>query len=124
MAHKIEAGADMFLMPSKFEPCGLNQMYSLRYGTPPIVRAVGGLDDTIENFDRGSRRGNGFKFYDYQAARLLEKVYEALLVYTDRDLWQTLMRNGMSADHSWQRAAEQYVQVYQWLAQRRAPVTV
>jgi glycogen/starch synthases, ADP-glucose type len=124
MAHKIEAGADMFLMPSKFEPCGLNQMYSLRYGTPPIVRAVGGLDDTIENFDRGSRRGNGFKFYDYQAARLLEKVYEALLVYTDRDLWQTLMRNGMSADHSWARSAEQYVQVYEWLAQRRAPVTV
>jgi len=124
MAHKIEAGADMFLMPSKFEPCGLNQMYSLRYGTPPIVRAVGGLDDTIENFDRGSRRGNGFKFYDYQAARLLEKVYEALLVYTDRELWQTLMRNGMSADHSWQRAAAQYVQVYEWLAQRRAPVTV
>jgi starch synthase len=124
MAHKIEAGADMFLMPSKFEPCGLNQMYSLRYGTPPIVRAVGGLDDTIENFDRGSRRGNGFKFYDYEAARLLEKVYEALLVYTDRDLWRALVRNGMSADHSWARAAEQYVQVYEWLAQRRAPVTV
>ncbi len=124
MAHKIEAGADMFLMPSKFEPCGLNQMYSLRYGTPPIVRAVGGLDDTIENFDRGARRGNGFKFYDYQSARLLEKVYEALLVYTDGELWQTLMRNGMSADHSWQRAAQQYVQVYEWLAQRRAPATV
>jgi starch synthase len=124
MAHKIEAGADIFLMPSKFEPCGLNQMYSLRYGTPPVVRAVGGLDDTIENFDRGSRRGNGFKFYDYDATRLLEKVYEALLVYTDQELWQTLMRNGMSADHSWQRAAEQYVQVYEWLAQRGAPATV
>jgi starch synthase len=124
LAHKIEAGADMFLMPSKFEPCGLNQMYSLRYGTPPIVRAVGGLDDTIENFDRASRRGNGFKFYDYNSARLLEKVYEALLVYTDRELWQTLMRNGMSADHSWQRAAQQYVQVYEWLAQRGASVTV
>lgn len=124
MAHKIEAGADIFLMPSKFEPCGLNQMYSLRYGTPPVVRAVGGLDDTIENFDRGSRRGNGFKFYDYDSARLLEKIYEALLVYTDRELWQTLMRNGMSADHSWQRAAQQYVQVYDWLAQRGASATV
>ena len=124
MAHKIEAGADMFLMPSKFEPCGLNQMYSLRYGTPPIVRAVGGLDDTIENFDRGLRRGNGFKFYDYDSARLLEKVYEALLVYTDRDLWQTLMRNGMSADHSWHRAAMQYTQVYEWLAHRGASATV
>jgi starch synthase len=99
-------------------------MYSLRYGTPPVVRAVGGLDDTIENFDRGSRRGNGFKFYDYHSARLLEKVYEALLVYTDRELWQTLMRNGMSADHSWHRAALQYVQVYEWLAQRGASVTV
>ncbi|HKQ07685.1 MAG TPA: glycogen synthase GlgA [Blastocatellia bacterium] len=124
LAHKIEAGADIFLMPSKFEPCGLNQMYSLRYGTPPVVRAVGGLDDTIENFDRGSRRGNGFKFYDYHSARLLEKVYEALLLYTDRELWQTLMRNGMSADHSWHRAALQYVQVYEWLAQRGASVTV
>ena len=124
LAHKIEAGADIFLMPSKFEPCGLNQMYSLRYGTPPVVRAVGGLDDTIENFDRGSQRGNGFKFYDYNSARLLEKLYEALLVYTDRELWQTLMRNGMSADHSWQRAAQQYVEVYEWLAQRGASVTV
>lgn len=124
LAHKIEAGADIFLMPSKFEPCGLNQMYSLRYGTPPIVRAVGGLDDTIENFDRSSRRGNGFKFYDYDAGRLLEKVYEALLVYTDRELWEALMRNGMGADHSWERAAGQYEKVYEWLAQRGASARV
>jgi len=115
MAHKVEAGADMFLMPSHFEPCGLNQMYSLKYGTPPIVRAVGGLDDTIENFERSTRSGNGFKFYDYNSRRLLEKVYEALMVYADRDLWRTLMQNGMRADHSWYRAARQYIELYERL---------
>ncbi|HKP85206.1 MAG TPA: glycogen synthase GlgA [Blastocatellia bacterium] len=115
LAHKIEAGADMFLMPSRFEPCGLNQMYSLKYGTPPIVRAVGGLDDTIENFDRSTKRGNGFKFYDYDSARLLEKIYEALMVYADRDLWRTLMLTGMRADHSWEHSAREYVELYQRL---------
>lgn len=117
MAHKIEAGADMFLMPSRFEPCGLNQMYSLRYGTVPIVRAVGGLDDTVQNFERLTRTGNGFKFYEYNSAKLLEKIYEALIVYTDRDLWRTLMLNGMSADYSWRVSAEQYIALYQRLLQ-------
>ena len=117
MAHKIEAGADMFLMPSRFEPCGLNQMYSLRYGTVPIVRAVGGLDDTVQNFERITRTGNGFKFYDYNSAKLLEKIYEALIVYTDRDLWRSLMLNGMTADYSWRVSAEQYVALYQRLLQ-------
>ena len=118
LAHKIEAGADMFLMPSRFEPCGLNQMYSLKYGTAPIVRAAGGLDDTIENFDRIWKTGNGFKFYDYNSARLLEKVYEALMVYADRDLWRALMLNGMSADHSWESSAQHYIEVYDGLARR------
>src|SRR5262249_12853098 len=77
LSHKIEAGADIFLMPSKFEPCGLNQMYSLRYGTIPIVHAVGGLDDTVETFDVVSGSGNGFKFNAYRADRFLERVYEA-----------------------------------------------
>jgi starch synthase len=120
LAHKIEAGADMFLMPSKFEPCGLNQMYSLKYGTVPIVRAVGGLDDTIENFDRATRRGNGFKFYEYNSERLLEKFYEALMVYADRELWRSLMMNGMRADYSWNASAKHYIEVYGRLARRGA----
>jgi starch synthase len=118
LAHKVEAGADMFLMPSRFEPCGLNQMYSLKYGTVPIVRAVGGLDDTIENFNRATTTGNGFKFYEYQADKLLEKIYEALMVYTDKDLWRTLMLNGMRADYSWTVSAHQYVHLYERLTHR------
>jgi starch synthase len=118
LAHKVEAGADMFLMPSRFEPCGLNQMYSLKYGTVPIVRAVGGLDDTIENFNRATGQGNGFKFYEYQADKLLEKIYEALMVYADRDLWRTLMLNGMRADYSWTVSAQQYLHLYERLTHR------
>ena len=124
LAHKIEAGADMFMMPSQFEPCGLNQMYSLKYGTPPIVRAVGGLDDTIDNFDRSTKRGNGFKFYDYDSQQLLEKTYEALMVYADRELWRTLMLTGMRADHSWEHAARQYIELYERLVRRGASATV
>ncbi len=120
LAHKIEAGADMFLMPSRFEPCGLNQMYSLKYGTVPIVRAAGGLDDTIQNFDRGLRTGNGFKFYEYNSSKLLEKIYESLLVYADRELWHTLMLNGMRADYSWTVSARRYIEVYEKLARRGA----
>lgn len=113
MAHKIEAGADMFMMPSKFEPCGLNQMYSLRYGTIPIVRAVGGLDDTVQNFDAVSGTGNGFKFSEYQADKFLEKIYEALFAYYDKDVWRKLQWNGMAIDNSWENAALKYVQLYQ-----------
>ena len=116
LAHQIEAGADMYVMPSAYEPCGLNQMYSLKYGTVPIVRGVGGLDDTITNFERGTQRGNGFKFYDYSADRLVEKFYEALLVYDDQELWRQLQRNGMTADYSWERAAHEYLNTYQQVA--------
>ncbi|HKV40785.1 MAG TPA: glycosyltransferase, partial [Blastocatellia bacterium] len=119
LAHKIEAGADMFLMPSRFEPCGLNQMYSLKYGTVPIVRAAGGLDDTIEPFNRMTGQGNGFKFVEYTSARLLEKIYEALLVYTDGPIWRRLMLNGMSNDFSWTMSARRYVEVYENVAQSR-----
>ena len=114
LAHRIEAGADMFMMPSKFEPCGLNQMYSLRYGTVPIVRAVGGLDDTVENWDAANRTGNGFKFVRYRADRFLEKIYEALYAYGDPDTWATIQRNGMEADNSWENAARKYVELYEW----------
>lgn len=114
LAHLIEAGADMFLMPSKFEPCGLNQMYSLRYGTVPIVRAVGGLDDTVQNFDAVNGTGNGFKFGQYRADKFLEKIYEALYAYGDKETWRIIQRNGMLQDNSWENAARKYVELYQW----------
>lgn len=116
LAHKIEAGADIFLMPSKFEPCGLNQMYSLKYGTVPIVHAVGGLHDTIHNFDAVQGTGNGFKFYRYRADRFLERIYEALFAYYDKEIWRKIQWNGMNEDHSWENAARKYVALYQMTA--------
>ena len=113
LAHLVEAGADMFLMPSRFEPCGLNQMYSLRYGTVPIVRAVGGLDDTVQNWDAVSETGNGFKFRQYRSDRLLEKIYEARFAYEDKQTWARIQRNGMAVDNSWENAARNYVGLYQ-----------
>ncbi len=112
LAHTIEAGADMFLMPSKFEPCGLNQMYSLRYGTVPIVRAVGGLDDTITNFDRVTGQGNGFKFGEFSAHSFLEKIYEAVFAYAEPEAWRRIQINGMTEDNSWQNAARKYLALY------------
>jgi starch synthase len=114
LAHRIEAGADIFMMPSKFEPCGLNQMYSLRYGTVPIVRSVGGLDDTVHNFDALNGKGNGFKFGPYRADKFLERIYEALFSFADRDTWRQIQRNGMSEDNSWENAARKYRELYQW----------
>jgi starch synthase len=114
LAHLIEAGADMFLMPSKFEPCGLNQMYSLRYGTVPIVRAVGGLDDTVENWNAVTKTGNGFKFGPFRADKLLEKIYEARFAYEDKAAWSAIQRNGMSVDNSWENSARHYVDLYRW----------
>ncbi len=113
LAHKIEAGADIFLMPSRFEPCGLNQMYSLRYGTVPIVRAVGGLDDTVRNFDVINEKGNGFKFREFRADRFLERIYEAFFAYAQPEIWRKIQRNGMNEDNSWQNAARKYVALYQ-----------
>ncbi|MBI5968882.1 MAG: glycogen synthase GlgA [Deltaproteobacteria bacterium] len=113
LAHKIEAGADMFLMPSRYEPCGLNQIYSLKYGTVPIVRATGGLDDTIQDFNPLNEEGNGFKFTDYSASCLLETIKRALQVYRDRALWEKLMIRGMAADFSWEQSARAYLGVYQ-----------
>ncbi|HEX6904998.1 MAG TPA: glycogen synthase GlgA [Terriglobales bacterium] len=119
LAHKIEAGSDMFLMPSRYEPCGLNQIYSLKYGTVPIVRATGGLDDTIENWDPRSGRGTGFKFSEYTGEALLETVKLALKAYQDREAWQRLMRNGMGKDFSWNASAREYVRVYERARQLR-----
>ena len=112
IAHKIEAGADMFLMPSRYEPCGLNQIYSLKYGNVPIVRATGGLDDTIENWDAHARRGTGFKFSEYSGEALLATIRMALQAYRDQVSWRALMRNGMNKDFSWTASAREYVKVY------------
>jgi starch synthase len=112
LAHKIEAGADLFLMPSKFEPCGLNQIYSLKYGTIPVVRATGGLDDTIVHYSPGTRKGNGFKFSRYDAKEFLDQVKVAIGLYHKPDHWNQLIRNAMAADFSWKRSAEAYLKLY------------
>jgi len=111
VAHLIEAGADMFLMPSRYEPCGLNQIYSLRYGTVPVVRATGGLDDTIDS-------DTGFKFAEYSSAALLAAVRQALAAFSKRDAWQEMMRRGMQRDFSWKASAGQYSALYRRLLGR------
>ncbi|WP_242340572.1 MULTISPECIES: glycogen synthase GlgA [Anaeromyxobacter] len=115
LAHRLEAGADLFLMPSRFEPCGLNQMYSLRYGTVPIVRAVGGLDDTVEDYD-GFQRGTGFKFRDYHPQAMLLAVRRALETYRDGRAFRALRLRGMAQDFSWDRSAQAYESLYRSLA--------
>ena len=120
LAHKVEAGADIFLMPSKWEPCGLNQFYSLKYGTPPVVHATGGLDDTIEEWDGKGRKGTGFKFSEYAPEAFLEAIRRALRVFRDKDAWQALMRNGMAKDFSWARPAAQYVEAYERVVRARS----
>ncbi len=113
ISHKIEAGADLFLMPSHYEPCGLNQIYSLRYGTVPVVRATGGLDDTIESFDPRTGKGTGFKFHPYEPAALLAAIREALAVYSDAKAWRQVQLNGMAKDFSWQTSAGEYARLYE-----------
>jgi len=112
LAHLIEAGSDLFLMPSRFEPCGLNQMYSLRYGTVPIVRATGGLDDTVADADASPAEGTGFKFVDYTPGSLVAVVERALSAYADSSRWQAIQRRGMKRDHSWDASAREYVKLY------------
>jgi starch synthase len=114
LAHLIEAGSDMFLMPSRFEPCGLNQLYSLRYGTVPIVRATGGLKDTVE--DAGpSGKGTGFTFSQYTPGALVDAVRRALVAFRNQELWRAMQRRGMQQDHSWDASAREYVKVYRAL---------
>lgn len=113
MAHKIEAGADLFLMPSRYEPCGLNQIYSLKYGTVPVVRATGGLDDTIDSYDVRTGKGTGFKFHEYTPEALLTTVHTALELLAKPAEWCKLMRNGMARDFSWTVAAREYIKVYE-----------
>jgi starch synthase len=113
IAHQIEAGADIFLMPSRYEPCGLNQIYSLKYGTVPVVRATGGLDDTIEPFDLETGTGTGFKFEEYTGAALVHSLRRALQLYGDERIWKRIQLNGMAKDFSWTGAAAEYAKVYE-----------
>ncbi len=113
----------MFLMPSRYEPCGLNQIYSLKYGTVPIVRATGGLDDTIEPWDARTGKGTGFKFTEYNGEALLATIKQALLAYRDQSSWQALMRNGMARDFSWGASAREYGKLYERVRHMRAQET-
>jgi starch synthase len=113
IAHKIEAGADMFLMPSRYEPCGLNQIYSLKYGTVPVVRATGGLDDTVEPFDLEHGTGTGFKFAEYSGAAMMYAIRQALHHCTDERIWRRIQLNGMAKDFSWKGPAAEYAKVYE-----------
>jgi starch synthase len=113
IAHLIEAGADIFLMPSRYEPCGLNQIYSLRYGTVPVVRATGGLDDTIESFDLQHGTGTGFKFKEYTGAAFLQCIRQALHHYAEEPVWKRIQLNGMAKDFSWNISAAEYAKLYE-----------
>jgi starch synthase len=112
LAHKVIAGSDAFLMPSRFEPCGLTQMYALRYGTVPVVRSTGGLVDTVEPWDPAARTGTGIRFDAADGTAVMWGIDQALLAYADRDGWPVLQRNGMARDFSWERSAREYDAVY------------
>ena len=119
LAHLIEAGCDMFLMPSRFEPCGLNQMYSLRYGTVPIVRATGGLADTVVDFSTNPGKGTGFVFHNYTVEDMLNAIERAIAVYAQPDVWKKIQIRGMKADFSWTASSKQYINLYQKLSRSR-----
>ncbi|OPJ57061.1 glycogen synthase GlgA [Alkalithermobacter paradoxus] len=113
LAHKIYAGSDMFLMPSKFEPCGLAQLIALRYGTIPIVRETGGLKDTVASYNEFTCSGNGFSFTNYNAHDMLYTIERALKFYQDKDVWNQIMKNAMSQDYSWKNSANVYIKLYE-----------
>jgi len=113
LAQKIYAGADMFLMPSRYEPCGLGQMYSLRYGTIPIVRYTGGLADTVSEYNPETGQGNGFGFINYDSANLLKAIAKAIYYYNEKEHWSKLVENAMNSDVSWDKSAAEYVKLYQ-----------
>ena len=123
LSHLIEAGADMLLMPSRYEPCGLNQIYSLKYGTVPIVRKTGGLADTVKDWDEenyyGFDNGNGFSFYDYTGYALYKTVERAVNTFKHKEVWKKIQTNGMSLDFSWERSAEKYLELYRLAKEKR-----
>jgi starch synthase len=117
LAHRIMAGADLFLLPSRYEPCGLTQMYALKYGTVPVVRATGGLEDTIMAFDPQTREGNGFKFSESAAGPFLREIEAARVLYDNKGIWDRLTANGMRADFSWDRSARLYMDLFESLSE-------
>ncbi|MBM4295129.1 MAG: glycogen synthase [Deltaproteobacteria bacterium] len=119
LAHRLIAGVDIFTMPSRYEPCGLDQLYCLRYGAIPVVRATGGLDETIQEYDPETGRGNGFKFTGYTPAEFLGALNRALTLYKNRPAWEALMRQNMTLDFSWETVAPKYVDLYQKVADKR-----
>ena len=112
LAHHIMAGADMFLIPSRYEPCGLTQMYALKYGTIPIVRATGGLEDTIIPFNPHTGKGNGFTFTDFKPRAFFASIRNAVNLYQDTASWKKLRSNAMKEDFSWTRSASSYLDLY------------
>ena len=120
MAHKVEAGADILLMASRFEPCGLNQIYAMKYGTVPLVRATGGLDDTVEEWNPNLNTGTGFKFGAYNSQAQLDTIDHAVATFHDKDQWTRLMQNGMGQNFSWERPAREYTTVYEEVVRKRA----
>ena len=122
LAHKIYAGADMFLMPSQFEPCGLSQMIAMRYGTVPIVRETGGLRDTVLSYNEFSGEGNGFTFFNYNAHDMLHTIERAVDYYLHhQDIWKIIQRRGMEGDYSWTHSAGEYMKIYQDLFAEKKP---
>jgi len=123
LAHKIEAGADIFVMPSQYEPCGLNQLYSLKYGTVPVVRATGGLADTVVNADAqtlDNGTATGFSFLEYSSLALADALQRACRAYADPAVWRQLVETGMRQDWSWRTSAQQYVELYNRMLSRAA----
>ena len=119
LAHKIEAASDIFLMPSRFEPSGLNQLYSLRYGTVPVVRKTGGLADTIVDFVEDPENGNGFVFEAYDGKAMLAALQNAVKTYSDRKTWKTIQERGMQADFSWKAASLNYLELYNDMIEKK-----
>jgi starch synthase len=119
LAHQLIAGADIFLMPSRYEPCGLDQLYCLRYGTVPVVRATGGLDETIQEYDLETGEGTGFKFSGYTPAEFLGAVQRALNLYQDQPAWQALLRKNMTLDYSWDTVVPKYLELYRLAQEKR-----
>ena len=118
LAHRVEAAADLFLMPSLYEPCGLNQMYSLRYGTVPVVRATGGLADSVRPYDWESGQGTGFVFEHFTPQGFAWALESALSTYDDPQAWTALVRRGMAEDFSWNRQVDRYLELYDWMTRR------
>ena len=124
LSHLIEAGADIFIMPSKYEPCGLNQIYSMKYGTVPVVRKTGGLADTVKDWDEqnhfGFSDGNGFSFHDYSGFALYKSIERAVNTFQQKNVWLKIQKNGMRKNYSWGYSAEKYLEAYKLAIEKRS----